>query len=326
MSYFNSPVDKITRSSHKNTLTNDFKRIVASDITVCLGIRVSEVTPWILERLKFTLAYYTPAPKFLIVDLGSEPEFAQKIESACQQYTNVKYLYVDDKDTFASGKARNIAGRAAETPYIFFSDADFVYERSIFQRLADLADDLEMSVSIRRMLFMPIYHVAKEATEEFEELATFEEKHQFIQNLSFLGQQTSFKGLFEFVAPYSNAFLIHKDFFDLSGGYCDEFRGHGSEDFEYLIRLGLLSTNTPIPSSFDKDFYGPLKDSFFGNRDYSGFRRYLEVLTAPGESFGLKTFHMWHEKPATKGYWTAQNDWKKRALQPNYWPLLSQKT
>ena len=312
MTYFNSLVDKIVRSSPRNnTLANKSERVSPTDITVCLGIRVSDIAPWILERLKFALAYYNPAPKFLIVDLGSEPEFAERIQSVCDEYNNATYLYVDDKDTFALAKARNIAGRYAETPYLLFSDVDFVYERNAFQRFANLAEDLEINHSIRRMLFMPIYHVEKEATEEFEQLESFEEKQKFIQTMSFLGQQTPFKSLFEFIAPYSNAFLIHKDFFNLSGGYCDEFRGHGSEDFDYLIRLGLLSTNTPFPELLNKDFYGPLKDSFFGVRNYAGFRRYLEVLTAPSESLGLKAFHMWHEKPAAKGYWTAQNDWKR---------------
>lgn len=54
--------------------------------------------------------------------------------------------------------------------------------------------------------------------------------------------------------------------FDISGGYCDEFRGHGSEDFEFLIRLAKLTIDIPAPKGIEKDFYGPLKTSFGGRR------------------------------------------------------------
>lgn len=306
--YLNTLIDKISRNQ-----VNTSKDISVSDITVCLAIRVNHVNPWVLPRLEFALSFYKPAPKFLIVDFGSDEEYAQQIQDLCHKYNNnnVKYLYIDDKETFSLSKARNIAGRTAETDFLFFTDVDCVFDSDIFANLAKLADKLEMRTAIRRFLPMPVYHLGKEASAEFESITDHKDKDRFLTTLGYLGQGTKFKSMFEFVAPYCNIFLINKDFFNLSGGYCDEFRGHGSEDFEYLIRLAIFSLNAPPAESLNKDFYGPLKESFFAARDYSGFRRYAEVLTAPSESLGLKTFHVWHPSPKEQGYWTAQNDWKR---------------
>lgn len=46
--------------------------VTPKDITYCLCIRVSEITPWILERLEFCLSYYSPQPEINVVDFGSE--------------------------------------------------------------------------------------------------------------------------------------------------------------------------------------------------------------------------------------------------------------
>lgn len=306
--YLNTLVDKISRNQSNST-----DIVTVSDITVCLAIRANHVNPWVLPRLEFALSFYQPAPKFLIVDFGSDEEYAQQIQDVCHKYNNnnIKYLYIDDKETFSLSKARNIAGRTAETDFLFFTDVDFVFDSNMFAHLASLATKLELQTAIRRYLPMPIYHVGQEASAEFESISNDMEKDRFLTTLSYLGQGTKFKNMLDFVAPYSNAFLINKHFFNLSGGYCDEFRGHGSEDFEYMIRLGLFSLNAPLPSHLNKDFYGPLKESFFEQRDYAGFRRYAEILTATSESLGLRAFHIWHPSPKAEGYWTAQNDWKR---------------
>jgi predicted glycosyltransferase involved in capsule biosynthesis len=300
----------------KTSVLNDVKNghkldnVQLSDITLCYAIRASEITPWIIKRLKFALTYYDPMPNILIVDFGSNDPYKNEINSLCDEH-NVQLAYVDDKGVFSSSKARNIAFTKTKTDFIFFADIDFIYERDIFHRLNKICNQLNLRKNPKKVITMPIFHVEKEATELFEETADLEDKDKIVAKWSFDGMGTEFGKVFDFVAPYSNSFLMHKSMFDIAGGLCDEFRGHGSEDFEFMIRLAKLSTNVPSPSNLDKDFYGPLKASFWGNKDYTGFRRYLEVLTLPSESLGLKAFHLWHDKPSKKGYWTQSNDWKR---------------
>lgn len=285
--------------------------VTVDDITLCLGIRISEVNPWAMERLRFSLSFYSPKPNAVVVDFGSKPPFSNAIKQICDDNL-AKYVYVEDNEEFSASKARNIAFENSKTNFLFFADLDFIYDCDIFGKLTSIANRLEMLKYPRKMLPMPIFHVHKEATELFEGLPTDIAKDKLIAEWGFDAFGTEFGSTFEFVAPYSNTFLINRRFFDLSGGYCDEFRGHGSEDFEFLIRLAKLSTNITMPHAPEKDFYGPLKESFFDqNKAYTGFRRYLEAFTAPAESLGIKAFHLWHEKPAAKGYWTQNNDWRR---------------
>lgn len=288
----------------------DVHPVKISDITLCYGIRAGEVTPWIIERLKFALDFYNPSPNFLIIDFGSKDKYAEEIVQVCDRY-GAKLIHIEDDGVFSASKARNIAFSEVTTDFIFFADIDFVYESDIFQRLVNLSNRLELQKNPRKIITMPIFHVNKDSSEYFESLDSKNEKDKLITKWSFDGLGTEFGDIFEFVAPYSNTFFMHKKMFDIAGGYCDEFRGHGSEDFEFLIRLAKLSTNIPVPTGLEKDFYGPLKGSFWGDKEYVGFRRYLEAFTLPSESLGLKAFHLWHEKPSAKGYWTQSNDWKR---------------
>lgn len=288
----------------------NIKAVTNSDITLCYGIRTSEVTPWIIERLKFALDFYNPSPNFLIIDFGSKDIYAEEIAEVCKS-KGAQVIHIDDDGVFSASKARNIAFSKLSTDFIFFADIDFIYESDIFSRLETLANRLELQKNPRKILTMPIFHVNKVASEYFESLPNNSEKDKLISKWGFDGLGTKFGDIFEFVAPYSNTFFMHKKMFDIAGGYCDEFRGHGSEDFEFLIRLAKLSTNIPVPKGLEKDFYGPLKGSFWGEKEYIGFRRYLEAFTLPSESLGLKAFHLWHDKPSAKGYWTQSNDWKR---------------
>ncbi|WP_429091574.1 glycosyltransferase [Aeromonas veronii] len=292
-------------------IKNSEAEIKVDDITLCLGIRISDVNPWSMDRLIFALSYYSPKPNSLVVDFGSKSPYSDDIKRICDEHS-AEYIYVEDDDEFSASRARNIAFENSTTDFLFFIDLDFVYERDIFGKLASIANRLEMVKYPRKMIPMPIFHVNKAATQRFEELSENLAKDRMITEWSFDAFGSEFSSTFEFVAPYSNTFFISRKLFDLSGGYCDEFRGHGSEDFEFLIRLAKLSTNIPISSTPEKDFYGPMKDSFFDqNKSYAGFRRYLEAFTAPAESLGIKAFHLWHEKPSAKGYWTKNNDWRR---------------
>jgi predicted glycosyltransferase involved in capsule biosynthesis len=286
------------------------KKVNHESITVCIAIRATEINPWVISRLEFGLNYYNPRPNFVIVDFGSDNVFSLKIKEVCF-CSGAKYIYEDDNNIFSLAKARNIAAQNVDTDLIFFSDLDYIYDSKFFSELANAASLMKIRQFARRVITMPIYHLNKEYTCHLESLECSEKIDEMLFDLTCREIGSEFGEVFEFIAPYSNAFLIHKDFYNISGGYCNEFRGHGSEDFEYLIRLAMLSSDLPIPESLEKDFFGPSKDSFFYPSPYLGFRKYLEALTTPYQLMGFKAYHLWHEKPSDAGYWTTNNDWKR---------------
>lgn len=299
-------------------------RIEPSDITVCITIRATDLNPWVIPRLKRLLSYYSPSPKFQIIDFGSLPPYKDEIESLCRD--RAKYVYVNDNGVFALALSRNIAYENAETDLIFFSDVDFVSKRTFFRDLCELANAMNFGSTGKSYLLLPIYHLVKETTSIFESFDDPSLASDYLTRLSFEASASEFGQVYQFYAPYSNAFLINKQTYNLVGGFCDEFRGHGSEDFEFQIRLGLICSNFPIPEKLDKDFYGPLKPTFFDPQPYMGFRKYGEALTFPSQLSGLKMFHLFHESPRGKGYWTDSNDWKRNSFNKiihQYYPDIS---
>lgn len=281
-------------------------QVAPSDITVCIAIRLSDINPWVVERLKCLKDNYLPKPRYLILDFGSSETYANIIRSVCEQI-EAQYYHIDDFGEFSLAAARNFAFQYVQTDFIFFTDIDFIYERGFFGQLADICNRFEIRQYPLRCFTMPAFHVSKAESRLYESLSA-EKRDRLVSEWSLYGAYTEFGVTFEFVAPYSNNFLCHRNLFSKVGGYCTEFRGHGSEDFEFFIRLAVITNHIPMPNHINKDLYSPLNESFFKVKDYAGFRRLMELFSYPSESIGLKSFHIWHPRPSEKGYWTTEKD------------------
>jgi predicted glycosyltransferase involved in capsule biosynthesis len=288
--------------------------ISPGDITMVLCIRAHAGNPWVLERVKLMGRYYTPQPPILVLDFGSETDYAQKIKEMCDgcQY---RLVAVPDFGIFSLAMARNIAFQNTTTDFVFFCDSDFFGERDLFQRLADTATALDMRCVVDIMLNPPAYHLSQSDTAAIEQELDLDIKSR---RLRCLGWQLNYREFDRegeaFIAPYSNVFMVHRAMFSMVGGYDAGFRGHGSEDFEFLLRFSLHAMHLPVPDSPDTDLFSPWTKEFFSGRPYKGFRRLFELLAQPTESTGLKVFHLWHQRQRESD-WYQNNDWKRTRLQ-----------
>lgn len=286
-----------------------------NDITLVFGIRAQAYNPWVLERLSLVGSYYNPLPQVVIIDFGSPKEYSEAIYEICKQ-NGFEYHFVNDSETFSPAIARNSSIQHVKTPLIFFNDIDCFWTNDLFSKLAHAANVEQLDKYWDRMLNMPVYHLTEDSTAYITD--GIGDLNQSNSEMSLRMEQTAHRALaswrrqhVDFVAPYSNVFLIRKDYFEYLGGYNETFRGHGSEDFEFLLRYALISKYLPIPKELDKDFYGPLRDAYYTDlKEYKGFRRLFEVLSAPAEFFGLKVLHLHHDKPAASD-WVSKNDWKR---------------
>lgn len=290
------------------------KLYTVNDITLCIAVRVTDVTDWILPRLELIFRRYDPKPNFLIVDFGSEKRYSDKVEEICIK-NNAVYKYVNDDGQFSPAKARNIAYLESLTELLVFSDVDCLFDYDFFELLFKKANKHKLQTNKRRYFSMPVVHLGKAISKKIESDLKLNPKNSLSIEYEIHHYEFRSENL-EFIAPYSNIFMIHRDFFDLSGGYSEEFRGHGSEDFEFLVRLAILSGHHQMPEDLTKDIYGPLSKSFFekNTQKYIGFRKLLESASMISEIEGLRTYHLWHQKPANRGYWTVKNDWKRIRL------------
>lgn len=262
-----------------------------------LGVRAHESNPWLVPRLRFIVSYYSPLPKVLVSDFGSQGAFREQIARCCAE-CGYELVHVEDDGLFSLSSARNIGFEHCDTDYCLFSDVDYVYRRDIFQKLAEFINEADIDHNNDIALCLPMYHLTEMATSTFLR----NKDSAFLLRLSLradFGQRG--KGM-EFVAPYSNAFLFHRRLFNLVGGYDVSFRGHGSEDFELMVRMAHVLGH-PIPYHVKMDCHRPCGKDFFAQLGFRGFRRIGEYLSFVAETNGFKAYHLWHER--------LHDDWSK---------------
>ncbi len=302
------PQDFSTQSA--TAVTSATKLILPSDITMVICLRAHEANPWVLDRIKVVGHYYDPRPEILIVDFGSAPEFAARIQDICQS-SGFRYHHVPDYGTYSPAAAHNRGFELVETEFVFFCDTDFFSFREVFSDLARTATELQMRDVTDIVINFPAYHLNEQDSASFLSSPSDFERSAELRRIAYRANFIEFsKDENFFVAPYSNVYLISKQMYAMSGGYDERFRGHGSEDFEFLIRLAIHTGHLPLPEHLRKDSYGPMKDDFFTHKPYRGFRRLLELSSQPAVNLGFKTFHLWHPREKEIA-WYADNDWKR---------------
>ncbi|MBE8233555.1 MAG: glycosyltransferase, partial [Endozoicomonadaceae bacterium] len=288
------------------------KYYAIEDITIIVCVRFTEKNPWIKNRLALYSSWFIHCPQVLVIDLGSNEYHAEKLLGVCNSH-NYHYHYENNKEVFSLSLARNIGFSVSKTDLLFFTDPDFIYERDIFQRLLKIANALDIYSNRFDRITMTAYHISQEFSELFEGSSkTVQEKEGQLIQWMHHGVYTEYDHIFEYISPYSNNFLCHRDFYDLVGGYSTDFVGHGSEDFEFIIRANLLKNVLPLPKNISVDVHKPNELDFVIS-GYEGFRRLAELETFSSELHGFRSFHLWHPRVASAG-WYENNDRKRKVL------------
>jgi predicted glycosyltransferase involved in capsule biosynthesis len=281
-----------------------------NDITLVLAVRAHALNPWVLPRLAALAGYYQPAPPTLVVDFGSAQPYSEALRRLCLD-AGFTYLRVEDAGVYSQAIARNHGARHAGTSLLFFSDVDCLGERDLFARLARFATAAEMAIVFDRVALLPVYHLAAEATAAVEAVQGPDERErglcQAVQRCVFAAPGTSA----HYVDPQSNFLLLRRDFFEYTGGYNARFRGYGSEDFEFLLRVAQLQGVYPVPDALLDPGLGPQSPAFFEERPYRGFRRLFELMTIEAELAGLRMAHLDHPRDRAGNPWLEAWDRKR---------------
>lgn len=300
-----------------------FKReFEVSDITMGLGLRLHEGNPWLLDNLKLQLEHYRPGPRMVVVDQGSAPAAADSVRRLTEA-AGAKYIRDDYQGLYSPGRARNLAAAAAETDFIFSTDPDCFAVSDLFQRLISLINATGLSTQLDLMLNLPAYHLSREGASGFRAAGDSVARSAALESIrmkTIFGETT----LTEFVAPYSNVYLCRRDGFSLAGGYDESFAGHGSEDFEFLLRYALIMGRYPIPAWPVSDIHRPSSESFFHQHEYEGFRALFSAMSFPAESSGLATFHLNHPIEAGSD-WQTKGDHRRHIFRARVEPYLKDK-
>ncbi len=295
---------------------------VAADITMVVALRLHQNNPWILNRIRSLGGYYEPAPAIIVVDLGSQHGYQEQVAQACLE-AHLTLLRVEDTEVFSLSKARNCGAVASDTDLLFFSDIDCFGDRDLFARLANFGNSMGLGARFDQIVNLPVYHLGEETTAAFFRAPYAAERAQVVARAMCESVISSPGGVAEYVDPHSNFFLIRKDFFDYMGGCNEAFRGHGSEDFEFLLRLSMYSLQFPTPDEPTQDLFRPRAGDHYGAKPYSGFRRLFELMALPAQLAGLRIAHLYHERGKDTSGWYENNDWARTRFFEQVDPVLA---
>lgn len=288
-----------------------------SDITICFCVRLHKLNPWILDNIKLQLTHYHPRPKILVIDQGSESSFAESIKNLIDESGDT-YIYDDYQELYSPSRAHNMGASNIKTSFIFFTDPDFFAVSDIFQRIISVINNTYHTSQFDLMLNFPAYHLTQEATVEFRGAKTSIARSAILEGArlnSIFGTPLAA----EFVVPYSNVYLCRKDAFMLTGGYDECFAGHGSEDFEFLLRYALVMGRYPIPAWATLDIHRPIHESYFYQHNYEGFRALLGAMSFSAETSGMATFHLKHPIDS-RSAWRTLGDRSRNLLRTRVQP------
>lgn len=295
------------------------KEFRVADVTRCLGLRVHRRNPWILANLRLQFQHFRPLPPTVVVDQGSEPQWARQVEELTLAHGG-RYFYDDRQGLYSPSRAHNLAAALAETEFIFFADPDFMAADNLFERLIALLNSTKIGSQLDLMINLPAIHLNEAVTKSFRRAESSGGRTAILE-------KTRLETLFDsrlgadFVAPYSNVYLCRRDGFQLSGGYDENFAGHGSEDFEFLLRYALIMNRLPRPIRAGQDLGRPTDDAFYFSREYAGFRSLLALTSLTAETSGLAAFHL-HHPIAEKSPWRLRGDRGRRLFQSRVEPYL----
>lgn len=288
-----------------------------------IAVRAHDGNPWLMPRLRMLGCYYDPLPAVVIVDLGSPPSHRAEVGRICRAQ-GFRHLVVDDAGVYSAAVGRNRGAEAAQTDLIFLTDIDCFGDRDLFARLAKHANDMNLQRCFDQIIVLPAYHLTADFTAQVMTAAAVERPSRVSAAMAsavFGARGTTV----EYVDPFSNFLLCRRDFFSLMGGYNEHFRGHGSEDYEFLLRCAAEVRQLPLPVRLEKDRFSPVRNEFFaGRKPYEGFRRLGEVMAYPAEAAGLRIAHLHHPRPAASDSWYANRDGMRTRFKAQVLPYLKQ--
>lgn len=265
--------------------------------------------------------HYDPMPTVVITDLGSQGPLRQQLEQCCAD-NGFRYLRVEDDDVYSAAVGRNRGAEAVTSELLFFSDVDCFGEADLFARLAKHANDIRLGDCFDQLVVLPAYHLTHEVTDAVL-AAEPSERGDFIARAMAASVFGPKNEVVEYVDPFSNFLLCRRDFFSFVGGYNENFRGHGSEDFEFLLRCAAESRQLPLPRAPARDRFSPIRNAFFSDRKpYAGFRRLGELMAYPAEAAGLRIAHLHHARSTTANSWYAKHDIRRARLKREALPYL----
>lgn len=283
-------------------------------IDTIFAIDVSDKNTYLIDRINKHLSIYD-GRSFLIS--CTESSHVEDI----MQTANVRLIPYGSKFSLAAQKNR--ASEQSNSPYLLLSDPDFFSYSNMYNQLERL---LDASRTINRPAFF--FFPALYANDEWSNAIFNSSQHKFdntITSFILTALNEKIQDNCSFIAPYSNVILLSRNLFQYIGGYNENFKCFGSEDFEFFIRAFIALDIKPLPCNLNLDLYQPATKHFLrAGKKFTGFRNLLSLYSASISDMGYNIVHLHHRKFTNE--WYAKKDNKRIEFNKQVIPYLKDNT
>lgn len=257
---------------------------VENKIAIITPIDFSRRSSQLKRRLRLIADSLKGSEFFLVVaysyDIDSEIWLEDGVKTWGKDF--LKIVPVTRKSPLAElSRLRNEAVKAINAKYLMLLDVDIFPDLEVFRGIyADAINGDGFSMA-------PCIYLSPKGTRE-----VFNNRIELIKRyLNF-----SVNEVMHMAMPSSVVVLRRKDYLAI-GGFCEEYVGHGYEDFDFLIRLSLYKKR-PINKKqilVDKVYRAPLLSE--------GFRSELAKFCVKNLLDGNIVFHLFHKKRNNEKYY-----------------------
>ena len=228
----------------------------------------------------------------VIVDDNSLKTISNKIFNFCKQ-ENLKYLNTDTHDErFSISRARNLAIKLCQTPFIYMDDADLVYSNKHFKKILDIIERIDDTLFTYYTI--PVYYLSeKQSINLFESEINLENKLLDLKlNLNFT-INNSIGPVYNHLKYYLWSGIIASKTKTIKnlGGYNNDYVGWGGEDRDLIFRL--INYNNKVTKPENLNFTQETKKIGIDNK-YKGWRTFHYSVGKFAEQNNLIGYHIYH--------------------------------
>nr|WP_283777795.1 glycosyltransferase [Sansalvadorimonas sp. 2012CJ34-2] len=258
------------------------------------GVKLSVIIPFkergnsSIERLYWAVNCFFDFSKIeiIIFDVGAN-SIGYQLNFGFRR--SIKYYHHPVDGTFSPGLIRNFAAKKATGDFLFFFDADLVALPGFIKMVKARALELKFIGETAFDMF-PCLYLSKKATRAAYQHG-FATQNDYLR--SFLqGDLATIEG----ISVSGSCLLVNRTWFNLIGGFCEEYIGHGCEDFDLIHRLSAYYQITQLPEDYIENIKTPFP------AEYQGFRKYFCYYSLPHLFEGDFLLHQWHHRPLSKTY------------------------
>ncbi len=213
--------------------------------------------------------------------------FRRRLEKECAAKRLVYVWTMRDSNRLRLGDMRNRGAEAADGEYLLFWDADLAVFPGFLEQLSAFLDDKPPG----DFAIIPSLYSSRAGSRLLAVGAQYD--LQAARSAYWMHR----RDLISHLALNTSTIALRREHFVSLGGFDPEYRDHGLEDFDFVLRLSLARTQIAVPTDLTSDV--PTTAPAFS----TGFRSYLNILSLPVFLRGLCTFHRWHPHPGAKPYY-----------------------